>query len=63
MPTNTNEHSNDWQSVRKVIREDSFTSHYTPEDIIYRVGPNAFEFKGTNGFMITVDLSSKDFPS
>lgn len=29
----------------------------------YREGPNAFEFKGTNGFMITVDLSSKDFGS
>jgi Protein of unknown function (DUF1326) len=28
----------------------------------YRVGPNAFEYKGTNGFLITVDLSSKDFP-
>jgi hypothetical protein len=26
----------------------------------YRVGPKAFEFKGTNGFMITWDLSSKD---
>ena len=26
----------------------------------YRVGPNAFETKGTNGFMITVDISSKD---
>jgi hypothetical protein len=26
----------------------------------YRLGPNAFEYKGTNGFMITVDLSSKD---
>jgi hypothetical protein len=26
----------------------------------YRVGPNAFEFKGTNGFMITWELSSKD---
>jgi hypothetical protein len=26
----------------------------------YRLGPNAFEFKGTNGFMITVDISSKD---
>ena len=26
----------------------------------YRLGPNAFEFKGTNGFMITVDVSSKD---
>lgn len=29
----------------------------------YRTGPDAFEFKGTNGFMITVDLSSKDFAS
>jgi hypothetical protein len=26
----------------------------------YRVGPNAFEFKGTNGFMLTVDITSKD---
>ena len=26
----------------------------------YRVGPKAFEFKGTNGFLITVDMSSKD---
>ena len=26
----------------------------------YRVGPNAFEFKGTNGFLITVDMTSKD---
>jgi hypothetical protein len=26
----------------------------------YRVGPKAFEFKGTNGFMITVDINSKD---
>ena len=26
----------------------------------YRLGPNAFEFKGTNGFMITVDIASKD---
>jgi len=29
----------------------------------YRVGPNAFEFKGTNGFMITVDMTSKDLPT
>jgi hypothetical protein len=28
----------------------------------YRVGPKAFEYRGTNGFLITVDLSSKDFP-
>ncbi|MCI0412220.1 DUF1326 domain-containing protein [bacterium] len=26
----------------------------------YRVGPNAFEYKGTNGFMITLDLTSED---
>jgi hypothetical protein len=26
----------------------------------YRAGPNAFEFKGTNGFMLTLDMSSKD---
>lgn len=35
-----------------------------PNDVeAYRTGPNAFEFKGTNGFMITVDLNSKDFGS
>jgi hypothetical protein len=28
----------------------------------YRVGPKAFEFKGTNGFLITVDMSSADLP-
>ena len=28
----------------------------------YRVGPKAFEFKGTNGFMITLDMNSKDVP-
>jgi len=26
----------------------------------YRLGPKAFEYKGTNGFMITFDISSKD---
>jgi hypothetical protein len=26
----------------------------------YRVGPNAFEFKGTNGFMVTMDITAKD---
>jgi hypothetical protein len=26
----------------------------------YRVGPKAFEFKGTNGFMITLDIDSND---
>jgi hypothetical protein len=27
----------------------------------YRLGDKAFEYKGTNGFMITVDMNSKDF--
>ena len=26
----------------------------------YRAGPNAFEFKGTNGFMLTLDINSGD---
>ena len=26
----------------------------------YRVGPKAFEFKGTNGFMLTIDIKSSD---
>jgi hypothetical protein len=26
----------------------------------YREGPNAFEFKGTNGFLLTFDMNSKD---
>lgn len=26
----------------------------------YREGPKAFEYKGTNGFMITIDMTSKD---
>ncbi len=29
----------------------------------YRTGPNAFEFRGTNGFMITFDMNSKDPPA
>jgi hypothetical protein len=29
----------------------------------YRTGPDAFEYRGTNGFMITVDLKSSDFGS
>ena len=28
----------------------------------YRVGPKAFEYRGTNGFMITVDINSNDVP-
>jgi hypothetical protein len=27
----------------------------------YRAGDKTFEFKGTNGFMITIDIASKDF--
>jgi hypothetical protein len=42
-----------------VPRHDGFV--LMPNDVeAYRVGPNAFEFKGTNGFMITWDMSSKD---
>ncbi len=40
-------------------RNDGFV--LMPNDVeAYRVGPNAFEFKNSNGFMITVDISSKD---
>jgi uncharacterized protein DUF1326 len=32
-----------------------------PDEVeAYRVGENAFEFKGTSGFMITIDMTSKD---
>lgn len=38
--------------------------HLMPNEIeAYRVGPNAFEYKGTNGFMITFDITSKDVTS
>jgi len=40
------------------IRHDGFV--LMPNEVeAYRVGPNAFEFKGTNGFMITFDASSQ----
>ena len=43
-------------------RNDGFVM--MPNDVeAYRTGPNAFEFKGSNGFMITVDMNSKDFGS
>ena len=29
----------------------------------YKVGPKAFEFKGTNGFMLTLDITSSDMPA
>lgn len=32
-----------------------------PDEVeAYRVGDKAFEFKGTSGFMITIDITSKD---
>jgi len=40
-------------------RNDGFV--LMPNDVEgYRVGPNAFEFKGTNGFTLTVDVNSSD---
>ena len=38
--------------------------HLMPNEIeAYRVGPKPFEYKGTNGFMITFDITSKDVTS
>ena len=32
-----------------------------PDEVeAYRVGDRAFEFKGTSGFMVTIDITSKD---
>ncbi len=42
-----------------VPRNDGFVL-MTNEVEAYRVGEQAFEFKGTNGFMITFDITSKD---
>ncbi|MEK6407743.1 MAG: DUF1326 domain-containing protein [Acidobacteriota bacterium] len=40
-------------------RNDGFV--LMPNEIeAYRVGPKAFEYSGTNGFMITIDITSKD---
>jgi hypothetical protein len=40
-------------------RNDGFV--LMPNDVeAYRMGPKAFEFKGSNGFMITIDMTSKD---
>lgn len=45
-----------------VPRNDGFV--LMPNEVeAYRVGPKAFEFKGTNGFMITWELNSKDVPA
>ena len=42
-----------------VPRNDGFV--LMPNEVeAYRVGDDPFEFKGTNGFMITFDISSKD---
>ncbi len=42
-----------------VPRNDGFV--LMPNDVqAYRLGDKSFEFKGTNGFMITFDISSKD---
>ena len=40
-------------------RNDGFVM--MPNDVeAYREGPKAFEYKGTNGFMLTFDMNSKD---
>jgi Protein of unknown function (DUF1326) len=60
MPGNTNEpvvirNLKYWGAPRN----DGFV--LMPNEIeAYRVGPKAFEFRGTNGFMITVDINSND---
>lgn len=42
-----------------VPRNDGFV--LMPNDVeAYRAGDKPFEFKGTNGFMITIDIASKD---
>ncbi|HEY7615535.1 MAG TPA: DUF1326 domain-containing protein [Terriglobales bacterium] len=42
-----------------VPRNDGFIM--MPNDVqAYRVGDKAYEFKGTNGFMVTLDITSKD---
>jgi hypothetical protein len=42
-----------------VPRNDGFLMR--PNEVeAYRAGDKPFEFKGTNGFMITIDINSKD---
>lgn len=42
-----------------VPRNDGFV--LMPNEVeAYRVGPKAFEYRGTNGFMITIDITSRD---
>jgi len=42
------------------VRRSRPTATVDSEIQAYRRGPNAFEFKGTTGFMITYDITSKD---
>ena len=43
-------------------RNDGFVM--MPNEIeTYREGPKPYEFKGTNGFMLTFDMTSKDVPA
>jgi hypothetical protein len=43
-------------------RNDGFVM--MPNEIeTYREGPKAYEFKGTNGFMLTFDMTSRDVPA
>jgi uncharacterized protein DUF1326 len=45
-----------------IPRNDGFV--LMPNEVeAYRAGPNAFEFKGTNGFLITWDMTSNDVPA
>jgi hypothetical protein len=42
-----------------VPRNDGFLM--MPNEVeAYRIGDKAFEYKGTNGFMITLDINDKD---
>ena len=42
-----------------VPRNDGFIM--MPNEVeAYRMGEKAFEYKGTNGFMITIDIASSD---
>ena len=47
-------------SPRQAPRNDGFIMMPNVVEA-YRVGPKAFEYKDTNGFLITVDLNSNDF--
>ncbi|HKY33349.1 MAG TPA: DUF1326 domain-containing protein [Candidatus Polarisedimenticolia bacterium] len=43
-------------------RNDGFVM--MPNEVVaYRVGPKAYEYKGTNGFMLTLDIDSRTAPA